>query len=313
MPKLLATCLLIFASGAFAQTPDTATIQGQVTDPSRAAVPGRSGRRQDQQRRVGADRAHRCHRQLLAGRPSGSGQVPDHGHQAGLRRRAVKDVTLAGGATAGINLQLNVAGGQTQVTVIGTVGEVRTDAPQIGTRLGARQMEETPLLTRHISNLPLLNAANRPAINQGDVYLNQTLFTTNGAGRRQALYVTDGATNSDSWGRQTLFANLPVLAVEEMNVLANAFSARIRRHRGRRDQHRDQERRQQAPRRCAGAVAPGGHGRRTSGFTAANATSGNQLTSDSLGQSAASLGGALSTRTHFFAAGEFSREIRGRP
>jgi hypothetical protein len=48
------------------------------------------------------------------------------------------------------------------------VAEVRTDAPQIGTRLGARQMEETPLLSRRISNLPMLNAANRPAISQGD-------------------------------------------------------------------------------------------------------------------------------------------------
>src|ERR1035437_2753214 len=115
MLKLLGSCLLIFASGVFAQTPDTATIQGQVTDPSRAA-------------------------------------------------------------TAGINLQLSVSGGQTQITVTGTVGEVRTDAPQIGTRLGAQQMEETPLLSRRISNLPMLNAANRPAISQGDVFMNQTLF-----------------------------------------------------------------------------------------------------------------------------------------
>ena len=82
-----------------------------------------------------------------------------------------------------------------------------------------------PLLSRRISNLPMLNAANRPAISQGDVFMNQTLFTTNGAGRRQALFVTDGATNNDSWGRQTLFSTLPVDAVEEMNVMANAFSA----------------------------------------------------------------------------------------
>jgi hypothetical protein len=31
----------------------------------------------------------------------------------------------------------------------------------------------------------MLNAANRPAINQGDVFMNQNLFTTNGTGRRQ--------------------------------------------------------------------------------------------------------------------------------
>src|ERR1035437_3225942 len=209
MLKLLGSCLLIFASGVFAQTPDTATIQGQVTDPSRAPVPGVQ---------IAASNYS------LAGLPV-AGKYQITATRQGFADAQVKDVTLVGGATAGINLQLSVSEGQTQITVTGTVGEVRTDAPQIGTRLGAQQMEETPLLSRRINNLPMLNAANRPAISQGDVFMNQTLFTTNGAGRRQALFVTDGATNSDSWGRQTLFSTLPVLAVEEMNVLANAFSA----------------------------------------------------------------------------------------
>src|ERR1039458_2779125 len=40
MFKLLGSCLFLCASAVLAQTPDTATIQGQVTDPSRAAVPG---------------------------------------------------------------------------------------------------------------------------------------------------------------------------------------------------------------------------------------------------------------------------------
>jgi hypothetical protein len=62
---------------------------------------------------------------------------------------------------------------------------VRTDQPQLGTRLNATQMEDTPLASRRITYLPLLNAANRPAINQGDVFMNENLFTTNGAGRRQ--------------------------------------------------------------------------------------------------------------------------------
>jgi hypothetical protein len=63
-------------------------------------------------------------------------------------------------------------------------------------------MEETPLPNRRITYL--LNAANRPAINQGDVFMNEDLFTTNGAGRRQAWFEVDGATGNDSWGRQAL-------------------------------------------------------------------------------------------------------------
>src|SRR5207302_8460600 len=133
--------------------------------------------------------------------------------------------TLVAGATAEVNLQLSVAGGQTQVTVTGVAGEVRTDAPQLGTRLEAAQVDETPLLGRKITALPLLNAANRPAINQGDVFINQTLFTTNGSGRRQTSWIVDGSNGNDSWGRQTIFTNVPLTAVQEMTVLENAFSA----------------------------------------------------------------------------------------
>ena len=40
--------------------------------------------------------------------------------------------------------------------------------------------------------------------------MNENLFTTNGAGRRQAWFEVDGSTGNDSWGRQTIFSNLPL-------------------------------------------------------------------------------------------------------
>ncbi len=51
------------------------------------------------------------------------------------------------------------------------------------------------------------------------------------------------------------------------------------------------------------------------GFTLANAASGNDISSDSLGQSDISLSGPIGSggATHFFAAGELSREDRGSP
>ena len=116
-------------------------------------------------------------------------------------------VALAGGTTADVTLELNVAGAQGQVTVTGAAGEVRTDSPQLGDLLDERTIEETPLLNRRITYLPLLNAANRPAINQGDIFMNEHLFTTNGAGRRQTWFEVDGSTDNDSWGRQTMFTN----------------------------------------------------------------------------------------------------------
>ncbi len=35
----------------------------------------------------------------------------------------------------------------------------------------------------------------------------------------------DGASNDESWGRQTMLATVPVGAVQEISILSNAFSA----------------------------------------------------------------------------------------
>ena len=145
--------------------------------------------------------------------------------KSGFAEGQASGLTLAGGATATVTLELAVAGGQTQVTVTGVAGEVRTDEPQLGVRIDAAQAEEIPLFNRRLTALPLLNAANRPAINQGDIFMNQNLFTTNGAGRRQTWFEIDGSTGNDSWGRQTTFSTLPLMSLQEMTVLSNAFSA----------------------------------------------------------------------------------------
>src|SRR5260370_22632580 len=162
----------LFVSVVFAQTPDTATIQGQVTDPSRAAVPGVHIAAKNQEN--GLERTaltDAAGNYSLPGLPV-AGAYEIRATKQGFADAHIKDVTLAGGATAGINLQLNVAAGEHLITVIGAVGEVRTDAPQLGTRLGGQQIEETPLLSRRISNLPMLNAPNRPPITQRDVFTN---------------------------------------------------------------------------------------------------------------------------------------------
>ena len=86
-------------------------------------------------------------------------------------------------------------------------------------------MDKMPLLNRRVTGLPLLLAANRPAINQGDIFMNQVLFTANGTGRRQTWFEVDGASGNDAWGRQTIFTNVPLDAVAEMTVLENAFAA----------------------------------------------------------------------------------------
>jgi hypothetical protein len=313
---LTAVHVLLF-SGAWllAQTPDTATIRGQVSDPTHAGIGGAqivaTNAISGLKRTAMTDAIGRF---SMAGLPVAGGYTLT-ASKTGFTDARIDDITLAGGRSADVNLGLNVSGVMTQVEVTGVVGGILTDEPQFGDHIGARQAEETPILNRRISYLPLLNSANRPALNQGDVFMNQNLFTTAGAGRRQTSFEIDGSNGNDSWGRQTLFTNLPLASVQEMTVLENAFSAEygattggvvnIVTKSGGNDFHGE----------VLGLFRPAATGAKLSGFTATTAANGNSITSDSLEQTSASFGGPLgsSGRTHFFLSGEYSWQDRTSP
>ncbi len=307
--------LFVFALSLSGQTPDTATITGKVVDATKAPVSGVEIAVSNTQNNL--------HRTAVSG-SSGTysieglpitGRYEVTASKQGFATAKVSDVQLQGGSTATIDLKLDVAENQTRVTVTGVTGDVRSDEPQLGTMLEETQIEATPLPNQRITYLPLLNAANRPAINQGDVFMNEDLFTTNGAGRRQAWFEVDGATGNDSWGRQTIFTNIPRDAVLEMGVLTNAFSAEyggstgsvinIVTKSGGNKLHGD----------VMELWRPAATSASLAGFTTANATSGNDISSDSLGQSDAMISGPIGSdgNTHFLVAGEFSREDRGSP
>lgn len=317
MRRLLAAIIVtafISSLALFAQTPDSVTVRGRVLDPSGAAIPGVeiriSNQRTSSSRTLTSDSTGFF---SFSGLQAGNYTLSSH--KEGFAD-ATRELTLAGDRTADIKLQLNVSNVQAQISVTGTVGQIRTDQPQLGDVLQSRQILELPLLNRRITYLPLLNAANRPALNQGDVFMNQNLFTTNGSGRRQTAWVVDGGTGNDSWGRQTIFTTLPEVAVQDMTVLENAFSAEygattggvvnMTTRSGGNKLHGD----------LLALWRPSDTAAKLSGFTAANATSGNQIVTDSLGQLDASLSGPVpgtANRTHFFLAGEYSRQDRGSP
>jgi Carboxypeptidase regulatory-like domain/TonB dependent receptor len=297
-----------------AQTPDTVTLQGMVTDPVDAAVSGAhvtvSNNLTGFVRTANSDGSGHF---TVAGLPI-AGTYSITVNAAGFAAAQAIGVRLAGGSSAIIDFNLKVANEVSRVTVEGSADGVRVDQPQMGINLSQQQMENTPLLTRRITGLPLLNSANRPTVNQGDIFMNEFLFNTNGAGRRQTWFEVDGTNSVDMWGRQTIFTNIPLMAVDEMNVLTNAFSAEYGAGTG----------------SVVNVVTRSGgnnyHGQllelwrpaeteaSLSGFTSGNATSGNEITSDVLGQSAIALSGPLfSDKTHFFTAGEWNREAKASP
>lgn len=315
LPQFFLLLLVVCCSLSLAQTPDTATLNGHVVDQSQAAV-------QDVQVTVtnalsGLTRTTHTNQAgdfSFLGLPI-AGTYTVSATKSGFATAQSQELRLLGGATADINMQLNVASGQTQINVTGIAGEVRTDEPQLGDTLSATQMAETPLPDRKITYLPLLNAANRPAINQGDIFMNEDLFTTNGAGRRQTWFEVDGSTGNDSWGRQTIFSNIPLAAVQEMDVLTNAFSAEYGGSTGSVVNIITKSGGNQWHGEALGMGRPSATEAALAGFTSANATSGNDVTNDTLLQGALSLSGPIgsSGHTQFFASGEYSLENRASP
>jgi hypothetical protein len=211
-------------NSAFAQSPNTSTIVVLVTDQSGAVVT--DAKVVVTNNRTGAVR------EAVSG-SDGSATVPalslTGSYTVGVSKQGFgseerKDVTLRAGETATLKVKLLVGSEKTQVTVYGTAEGVRANA-QIGRRLDSPQIDETPILGRKVSTLPLFNSAFRQGKGTGDLFVNATYFVTGGGSRRTTTFMLDGANNDEGWGRQTMIATVPVSAIQEISVLSNAFSA----------------------------------------------------------------------------------------
>ena len=207
-----------------AQTPNTATINVTVVDQNDAVVRGA---------KVSVvNTATGAVREAVSGDEGSAtiaalsltGEYKVTVAMSGFTAEDVTGLTIRAGESATVKVKLVASGGKSEVTVYGTAEGVRSN-PQIGLPLNSPQINETPILGRKVSTLPLLNSAFRQGKGTGDLFVNQTYFIT-GVGSRRATTVTlDGANNDEAWGRQTAIATLPLGAIQEVNVLSNAFSA----------------------------------------------------------------------------------------
>jgi len=136
----------------------------------------------------------------------------------------VTGLTLRSGETATVKVKLFASGGKSEVTVFGTTEGVRANS-QIGLPLNSPQIDETPILGRKATTIPLLNSAFRQGKGTGDLFVNATYFITGVGSRRATTFLLDGASNDEGWGRQTAIATVPIGAIQEVNVLTNAFSS----------------------------------------------------------------------------------------
>ena len=114
----------------------------------------------------------------------------------GFTSEDVQAVSLRAGETATVKIKLVATGGQSEVTVYGTTEGVRADA-QIGRRLDSEQIDETPILGRKLTTLPLFNSAFRQGKGTGDLFVNATYFITASGSRRTTTFMLDGASNDE--------------------------------------------------------------------------------------------------------------------
>jgi hypothetical protein len=221
--KLALAAAFVVASVA-AQSPNTATMIVVVVDQADAVV-------RDAKVSV-VNNATGAVREAVSG-SDGSATIPALSltgtysvavSKEGFGNEERKEITLRSGETATLKVKLLVGSQKAEVTVFGTTEGVRAD-PQIGRRLDSQQIDETPILGRKVTTIPLLNSAFRQAKGTGDLFVNQTYFVTGVGGRRQTTVTLDGANNDEGWGRQTMIATVPLGAIQEVTVLSNAFSS----------------------------------------------------------------------------------------
>ena len=228
LTRMLLLAMSVFIAGTMistaAQSPNTATIIVVVVDQAAAVV-------KDAQVSV-VNSATGGLREAVSGTDGSAtfSALPLTGtytvtvSRQGFGNEELRDIKLRSGETATLKVTLLVGSEKAEVTVFGTTEGVRADA-QIGTRLDSPTIDETPILGRKSTTLPLTNSAFRQGKGTGDLFVNATYFITGVGSRRATTFLIDGASNDEGWGRQTAIATVPIGAIQEMAVLTNAFSS----------------------------------------------------------------------------------------
>lgn len=222
--SLLLLSVFLIAVPVIAQSPNTATIVVTVVDQAGAVVSGAKISVLNTDTGAVREAASGTDGSTTFPALSLTGTYKVVVSKEGFGNEERKDITLRSGETATLKVKLLVGSQTADVTVFGTTQGVRAD-PQIGRRVDFTQIDETPILGRKLTTLPLLNSAFRQGKGTGDLFVNATYFVTGAGSRRTTAYVLDGADDNEGWGRQTMIAAIPIGAIQEVTVLSQAFSS----------------------------------------------------------------------------------------
>jgi hypothetical protein len=222
---VLTLAFIVFThSSVSAQTPNTSSLVITIVDPNEAVIPGakvsvsNEANGTSRETMSNGDGIATIAGLVLTGKYSV--KVTMTGFQTAVRN----DIELRAGETTNFSVRLSAGHEYEVVTIYGSADGIRTD-PIIGQSIQSKRIEELPILGRKLSSIPLLNSAFRQGKGTGDLFVNQTYFITGVGSRRAATFTIDAASNDEGWGRQTATTTIPLGAVQEVNILTNAFSA----------------------------------------------------------------------------------------
>jgi len=135
------------------------------------------------------------------------------------------DLALTAGSAITLDLTMQVAGLQEQVTVTAEAPLVQTSSNQIGGALSSREIEEIPANFRNINALTQLVPGITP--NPAASTFEGGQVVANGTPSQQNVYLIDGMYNNDDrlGGSQATQVRMVLDNIEEYQVLTNQYSS----------------------------------------------------------------------------------------
>ena len=232
---LLAAVFACSAAVSLSAQEFRATVKGQVTDPSRAAVPGATVNVQNQETNEIATAVTNAEGSytipfLRPGRYTLTVEL------SGFQKYTRKDMQLEVGQSAQVNVQLSVAGVTEQTTVTAESPLLETSKADRGTVIDSHRIAELPLQSRSPMALTVLVAGVN--YNAQAIYLrpfdNGALadWSMNGGQNRNNEFMLDGAPNNANQGGNNIAYVPPADAVQEFKVQTNSYDAQYGRTAG---------------------------------------------------------------------------------
>jgi carboxypeptidase family protein/TonB-dependent receptor-like protein len=215
--------VLLLVSPALAQQ-GTGDIRGKVLDQQGAVLPGVTVivRHQEsglyREAVTGADGLF-----LMSAMTPGVYEVS--AELSGFKKYTRRDIVVAVGATAQVEVKLEVGGVAETVTVTGESPLVDTTSNEIGGRISAQEFVDTPSFNRNFAGylgmLPGVVATISATTFGADS------ISVAGQNVRNVNYTMDGSNNNDTFngGNGGAQARVPVEAVQEFQLLTSQFDA----------------------------------------------------------------------------------------